>query len=546
MHLKALAGRLRMKIFLSVFLLIGLALTAQSSAATTKVVLDSRSDKVALGIQRLNIAGSGVLPLLHGFGGGRFSIQAVNQNDTPIDVRIYNLAEERVLLLPSVTGENQSVAREIFGEGFYISVDSSGSTDPRDYDFRLTVEAIGFVSEPLEHGMEAVSSTRPPTWFGAEQVSSSFLSAERKTTINELRRGVVRLHTPMAAQCRSYVGGSHIDSEGCTAWRVAENLFATAWHCLPESQDSCDHASITFDYSPRKGLETNDSTKWGSATESCTRVEYANDRLDFTLFRVSTREIGKWKNAPKLRVLPSDLSYPQTTTDTHRTGDRLALIHFPALAVCKDFESRDASPSSSARDAVAYNRRKYQTSQKISAFDASANAECRAWVVQTGRNSNQPIYQLPPNGDAAFDVRTPVGRNHKPEGSFCSRLLPDPAPKIGLLHRCETCQGSSGAPLISLEPRPSSGLGRHGTVVGIHSGYFQKRNRGMRDFIGNFAIRMSKITECLDMAAIGETNKIVYSESASSKAACKALHPKNAPHLKCNSLNDADCVFYFD
>ncbi|SOE12765.1 hypothetical protein SAMN05877838_0897 [Hoeflea halophila] len=532
--------------FLRVFFLVGLALTAQASAATTRIVLDSRSDKVALGIQRLNIAGSGVLPLLHGFGGGRFSIQAVNQNDTPIDVRIYNLAEERVLLLRSVTGGNQSVAREIFGEGFYISVDSGGSTDPRDYDFRLTVEAIGFLSESLEHGMEAVSSTRPPTWFGPEQVSSSFLSAERKTTINKLRRGVVRLHTPIAAQCRSYVGGSRIDSEGCTAWRVADNLFATAWHCLPELQDSCDHASITFGYSPRKVLQEKDSTEWGFATESCTTVEYANDQLDFTLFRVSAREIEKWKNTPKLRVLPGDLSYPQTTTATQRTGDRLALIHFPALTTCKDFDSRDANPSLPGRDTAAYNRRKYQTSQKISAFDASANAQCRAWVVQTGKNSDQPIYKLPSSGDPEFDVMAQVGRNHKPEGSFCSRLLPDPAPRIGLLHRCETCQGSSGAPLISLEPRPSSGLGRHGTVVGIHSGYYPKRNRGRRDFIGNFAIRMSKITECLDMAAIRETNKIVYSGSASSKAVCKALHPRNAPHLKCNSLNDADCVFYFD
>ena len=66
--------------------------------------------------------------------------------------------------------------------------------------------------------------------------------------IVKLSDGVVRLKTRVAhCENKDYLDSLH----GCTAFRVGEDLFATAWHCMSDRRSNCKTASLEFGYNVR-------------------------------------------------------------------------------------------------------------------------------------------------------------------------------------------------------------------------------------------------------------------------------------------------------
>lgn len=404
-----------------------------------------------------------------------------------------------------------------------------------------------------------VASTEQFNWFGLNDLRSSSLSAEEQLAVTTMSAGVVRLHHPMALGPNG--GNSSRGNIGCTAWRASVDLFATAWHCLfLRDQDSCDIASITFDYEPpeRSTGGQFDSADWGSASEECERIVYSNDRLDFALFRVTTEQIGIWGGTtPILRVLPGDDSFPQTTTPGLRTGDRFVVLHHPRPSACIDIHTLEKVNAVAEGDSFYVRSGGYQMSLRISAFDdAETNNQCRAWIPQTGTNQGEATLNRPTRQNPEPTIRAVLGRHPDPGGSFRlfnSPVLPEELPSIALLHRCGVCAGSSGAPIGSLEPGP-----RHGTVVGIQSYYYASESEGNDGppYAGYGGTRMSVIAQCLDMHAMslvnelgpnGEGAELVYAEGAAEHAVCDPLiATEDVPYLECNesTRHQADCEFY--
>ncbi|MCG8449221.1 MAG: hypothetical protein MI725_06535, partial [Pirellulales bacterium] len=391
---------------------------------------------------------------------------------------------------------------------------------------------------------EAGSGRPTHVWHNWDTISNTTLSPEVVELMQALGQGVVRLKTPLVPSCRHWNRGTLQDKNGCTAFRIADDLFATNWHCLSESmketqvgEKSCNSASITFAYEPPTEGGTSDSTFWGSTSESCKSIEYINSRLDFAIFRVSRNNYSIWGKYPTLRFLPGAESYPQTTTDNQRFGDRLAILHYPRAKACKNYDS-DYDYNVFEDIENIHVKRGYQTKLKVSTFGES-NPSCRVWVMQPG-NFASPIQKISAGVEEEGSVKAILGTNHSPE-SICDEVPKDPAPSIGLLHRCDTCAGSSGSPLISTQ----TGTPRFGTVVGIHAGHFGRNGDGRLDFSGNFAIRASKVSDCVNLEMVRKTNSVQFSVEAEKFAVCKAEHPRSAPHLNCLSQPAVkDCRFY--
>lgn len=391
-------------------------------------------------------------------------------------------------------------------------------------------------------------------WFSIDDINSSSLSPEQQLMVRTTSSGIVRLHTPVVPRRPS--GSSNNSRAGCTAWRVSTDLFATAWHCLAlRDQRSCDRASITFDYKPpangpRRGFDS--VADWGKASESCAEIVYSNDRLDFVLFRVTTSNYELWKDAAILRVLSNSLSFPQTSSARQRTGDRIVVLHYPRTSRCVDIRTRGRVTGASEDDGYYVNALKYQSGLKVSAYDADTNPQCRVWVPQPGSAGDNAILSRPNHLRPEPTIRTILGRNPDPQGNFWAFNpvdLPSDIPPFGLLHRCTACEGTSGAPMISIEPPPEAGPARFGTVVGVHSGFYPRSSGGVRLFDGYFGTRMSVIAQCIDMHAIGELGRdgqLIFTEGAEAYGVCRARIPLDAPHFDCSEAmpSESDCRYY--
>jgi len=484
-----------------------------------------------------------LFPYYHGLSAAKIEYSIVNNTGEPISLQIYNDRLKRFFIKRNITKLYQGISI-IPGKGFYFSVINNNDNAYVTKDFVIKFKIIEVFDDLSDSGREAGAGRPNHIWHNWDTISKAPLDPEVITLIKSLGRGVVRLKTPLVSSCYSWGGGTLRDNNGCTAFRISDDLFATNWHCLSESMTeshvgarSCENASITFSYAPPSSKLSSNSTSWGIASEACQSIEYINSRLDFAIFRTTRRDYEVWKGFPILRILPNTASYPQTTTQTSRFGDRLAILHYPRAKSCKNYDS-DYDYNIFENNENNFVKNGYQTKLKVSTYSENS-PYCRVWVMRKGK-FDVPVQIFTTKNKEEGSVKAIIGTDHAPE-SVCDEDPRDPSPKIGLLHRCDTCAGSSGSPLISTQP----GTLRFGTVVGIHAGHFSRNRSGILDFSGNYAIRMSKIAECLDLATIGNTNQIEFSSSASGSAACKSEYPSDAPHLDCSANSvDGDCQFY--
>lgn len=355
-------------------------------------------------------------------------------------------------------------------------------------------------------------------------------------TIQNYGRSVVRLHTPVLAKCelKDYFSDRefgqmsdqdlmkqedlYMDSYGCTAWRFSDTLFATAWHCMPDGKFSCDAVELHFDYVPSLedikswGLEapsSRASRAWSNVREECTDIVYANAILDVVIFRVTNSRYSYWGDGPVLPIMPLTTSFPSPS-------EKLLIIQFPA----------PGDVGCAARSTPAFRKYgDYQSAQQLSLFGQTADPFCRIVPNRTG------------------GVRWSTGRSPYPgDRSVCGYYLTTGTyfgPPHSIMHRCDTCGGSSGAPIMSLTGE------RACTVIGIHTNQGDGRLTGKET---NAGLRMSVLGECIDFEKSQNDDEIVLrQDNAAVRPECLALIPSNIDAIDCRTRQgrtNAACRFY--
>lgn len=395
--------------------------------------------------------------------------------------------------------------------------------------------------DDIERGsQEAVNFGTGPAWHSFATLRQVDADRAVPKEISDLAKSVVRLHTPTKPIC-DQSSRRDFSTSGCTAWRFSETLFATAAHCLKDGQATCDRANVTFGYNPpdNKGERYNreESASWGEAVEQCTKVEYWNHRLDFALFRISTDSLSVWRDYKPLPIRWED-AFPLITKDSSLEGDRLVVVHHPKPRQCGSMFNRrvgNAYLEEDWRKAAVYDGG-FQTGHRFSAYGSGKAESCRVWVVDQSGGSKSPISR---NGSGRIQI--PMGRKAEVR-DLCDEVISGRRPSVAVLHRCDTCAGTSGAPLFSIEDQP--GDDRLGTVVGVHLGAFDAApdNNGLIPYRGNYALRISKIGDCLDLKRSVDQDRFVASEDATKYAVCKAVLPESAPHRDCGTEVDGDCL----
>ena len=382
------------------------------------------------------------------------------------------------------------------------------------------------------------------SWTSIEAIDSiGTLGGCDAKQIGEYAKSVVRLSTPVAKSCtvlalersltitdeiRSKIdrGDFYNDRSGCTAWRIADSLFATAWHCLPEQEYSCRYATIQFGYMGQQG-ETPDI--WFE--EECEEIVYSNQGLDFAVFRVTKKNYapgdqGSWGTLPILPVIssPSDAFPGSTGVFFERRGfrrlDRIAILHHPLLSARCQAELKTLSPVSD-----------FQLGLKASFFNSS-DRQCRLIPRDDSTSPSWPSGRYPYFEGACNDVGN--GRVASRKGFS--------GPATSILHGCDTCEGSSGAPVFSLEKNVLRGC----SVIGTHTGSAKQLSLSEGNFArgNNLAVRMSVVAECIDFEATRRAGDevVLKQENSIGRPECFAEIPSNSFGLDCREDLSPKCI----
>ena len=269
---------------------------------------------------------------------------------------------------------------------------------------------------------------------------------------------------------------------GCTAFRVGKRLFATAWHCMSsDRRGGCGGSNIDIGYDL-----TSDShaaaVQTRAASEKCEAIVYENRRIDLTIFQVTDENWQAWSEYPVLEFV-----------DGNRvpfTGEELAIIHYPSFT--------DTCGVGAAKDDV---QGDFQLGLRISRYAAGRRSGDECHVLGQADETKGRKYLLEPPRDP---------RDMCDEGGAFGR-------RVAFGHRCATCEGSSGSPVISM----STDADRQGKVVGVHVNGM--RAEDAQNF-PNRAVRSTVIADCLDTAALFKNSQIKAAEGASSYEYCQCDH----------------------
>ncbi len=238
----------------------------------------------------------------------------------------------------------------------------------------------------------------------------------------------------------------------CTAWRLGENSFVTAAHCVT-SASVCKTTTVHFpDDAFASSRDDGDAFTETSVKASCAGVIYMNRNLDVVVFRVSPGpDVGGWADKAAILSVPSgDRADPLT----RRKPDKLALVQYPT----RDRNYRDGATTLAPR-----------TGPYIQGPTPFGLSFCNAHVVDARLDRADLPWQTPVEN--ACGIRAP--RRAQPERA------------AGFWHNCNTTDGSSGAPILSIDKGYS--------VAGIHvAGGLDQ----------NVAVRASAVAKCVSWASL--------------------------------------------
>ena len=344
-------------------------------------------------------------------------------------------------------------------------------------------------------------------WISPEALISPPASTLRKQLIDSAQDAVVSLN--IENKCTDDQTDCDPNTY-CTAFRIGPALFATNWHCMHEFQaGSCAKAAIRFKFH-QKGTRAPLEPIRPLISEHCTDVKYLNSNLDVAIFETSQNFIADWSGVPVLRFAGSELK--DGTARYPFAGENLALLHYPATNRSCKFPRGEPSVGE-------------PYGLRISIFDEPDGQEdCRVLGYTKRRDgacrnprNNQPQQCIEWASIFDFNADEPIPSEHQPwtpiEHYHAKR------PLVAFRHECATCEGSSGAPIISLTEDDAASFGR---VLGIHQGSSIDQQDKDHWPANNIAIRTSAVSECVDIFRLHEGNvALKYSEKSRSICTCK-------------------------
>jgi len=228
------------------------------------------------------------------------------------------------------------------------------SDDPTPEEFGAQAAQQDAVSQTTPAVVGQTYQIAPPElWLGTPS-HSEYVSDYAGTSFRTAGMAVGRLTSNQPPT----IPGQPGHQASCTAWLVARDLILTARHCVRGAPGSAPSGQIAVQFGFDYGTAT-------SPSYAVSRIEEANDDLDYVLARVSS---------PPSSPAPGDL--------------------YGVIRVVADSEVRDREP---------------------------------LWIVHHA------------NGDSQLLIK---------DGT-CRRFAPDAALPNYLYHRCDTREGSSGAPVLS-------------------------------------------------------------------------------------------------
>lgn len=363
--------------------------------------------------------------------------------------------------------------------------------------------------------------------FGTNSALQSHIGGDWKTKkdvqdreILAMAKSVVSLRAPLASCQRAMTSQR---SQSCTAFRVADDLFATSWHCVSEIEaKSCKRVKLYFDYQRKYRKSKNGFESRLEALpptqgyeEQCEEIVYSNRNLDLAIMRSSKKNYSGWRNRHIFEFAgnANNKAYPFD-------GEGLRIIHYPVLnnGNCSGIES--AKP----RDHLPLGLR----------FSGSKNepSDCRV----TGYPAKNPTAHryCDPSRDLFCNIKWPTLFPASPskvcEAKSNVTYGKTNHPNIAFRHRCNTCGASSGAPILSTHNSEA----RKYKVIGVHQGTL---NNGSTSANANGGIRTSAISDCLDISQL-HVGKIVGNagkKGASYWPYCKSDGTNLTEYLDCNS-----------
>ncbi len=261
---------------------------------------------------------------------------------------------------------------------------------------------------------------------------------------------------------------------GCTAFRVGEDLFATAWHCVPDSGNGgCDNIKLHFGYRS----SDDEGGRGAIAREKCKAVVFRSSRLDFAIIRTERTKFEKWSSAPVLKFVTGRGNLP-----FH--DEPLAILHYPAPDEYCNPRAREADTDG-------------QLGLRLSRWTKSARGGlCK--VRGKGVEGTGKRYELNPPKDPKHVCELARRANRD----------------LAFGHSCATCEGTSGAPVISMSDEAE----RQGRVLGVHVNGADDDNP---DRLPNRAVRSHAVADCLDLAALQDSGTIQAAAGAETRDVCK-------------------------
>lgn len=363
------------------------------------------------------------------------------------------------------------------------------------------------------------------TWTPINRLLDLNVSTFRSETCSpeslaNLSEGVVRIHNPVRPSCdfgRPVSQQAQLsvpyDHNGCTGWRIADTLFVTAWHCMSEDEFSCQNTTIGFGYSPDladiSAIQAGDfsilSSDWNQrGAERCEEIVYQNRVLDIVFFRVSTDHYEDWGAGQILEILPGTQSFPTQ-------ADRLAVLQHPAPGI--------GSCRSAILERIGDVYDRYQMELQASVWGRTRDPYCQLQRREEGGS-----------------IRWYTGTNPYPDDACSfddfSGLAGTSGPNNAILHGCDTCPMSSGAPIISLGSTGGiASENRACTVIGMH---LRAGNGRQHDGLWNVGLRMSVLGECVDFASTRQHDNLVLQfDNGTLRPECRADIPADANFLDC-------------
>lgn len=285
---------------------------------------------------------------------------------------------------------------------------------------------------------------------------------------------VARLHRK-APQCliAQVDRESHVfmnaETIGCTAFRVGSDLFATAWHCMPDNGNGqCKNTRLQFGYKNSR----DDGGESFVAEERCSEILYRSARLDFVVFRIEKKRFEKWEKAPILHFMTGAGTLPFQ-------DEPLAILHYPSPSSDCNVPSREDSSG-------------VQPGLRLSRWSKSTRGGlCK--VLGKGIEGSGRRYLLNPPKDPRDVCESSRRRNRD----------------LAFGYGCATCEGSSGSPVISI----ADDADRRGRVLGVHV-------NASHEEMPNRAVRSHAIAECLDLDALFKAGEVKAAATAGGKDYC--------------------------